>query len=169
MLPLSVLGSFGALPTPAKAGVRAGLRPGFGVAALGGRRVELFLHLFEPDPNPLLMEVPDVAMERGVGLSQFLEVRIQIGNAIGDIAVELACFFHALVESLDPLLECLAELLEAAIGFLPGVVVHVDELIVSLGDLGDETRDILAERKFTGSQFIEGGIDMDQSTAGILQ
>lgn len=140
-----LLGGLTALSAAAETSVRSRLCFGLRVTPLGGGGVELFLYLLEPNPDALLVEIPDVAMERGVGLSQLIEVRVQVRDTIGDVAVQLARFVQSLVESFDPLFEGLPELLEASIGLLPGIVVHVDQQVVTLGHLSDQACEILAE------------------------
>src|SRR5690606_10907452 len=74
-----------------------------GIAALRRGEVELFLHLLEPHANPLLVEVPDVAMERDVGLAKVLDLGVDLGELVGRLAECLVRLLEALVEAVDPL------------------------------------------------------------------
>ena len=98
---------------PPEASSQASLGVRFGIAALRGGDVQFLLNLFETDPNSLLMEVPDVPVQRCIDLSQFLELTVEIGDPICQFPMRFIGFIETLIEAFGALFEAVPDLLEA--------------------------------------------------------
>jgi hypothetical protein len=70
---------------------------------------EFLLRLLVPDSRSLLIQVPDLAPELGIDLSELLDLHLQYTNAVGQFAVDLLEPIGTLMEAFTALIRYLAD------------------------------------------------------------